>query len=269
MKRRLLALLAALILAAVGCVAVLAYVKSADKRAVAGREAVWVLIATKRIPAGTSGAQIRTGGFTERVAMPAQTVPTGVFDAIDEQLAALAVTAEVQTSQLLLRGMFAEASRVSGGLVLPDGKLAVTVEVSAAGRVAGYVRPGSAVAVFNTFTMQEGKGRVPAGDGFAKKHEYNHATRVVLPRVEVIGVGERGAADAATSVPAAGATPASTAKPTAVKPGATMLVTVAVNQDEAERLIHVAQTGLLSLALLDDTAAIEPGPGVDNNSLFP
>jgi pilus assembly protein CpaB len=264
MKRRLFAVLVAIVLAAVGCLAVVAYVRGADRRALAGREAVWTLVATKRIPAGTTGAQIRDGGYARRVAMPAATVPVDSVEAIDDQLAALAVTADLQPSQLLLRGMFGESTRVSGGLALPDGKLAVSVEMTAAARVAGFVRPGSKVAIFDTFTLRDGKGRVPSGARLSDNYEYNHATRVLLPRVEVLAVGERGTTGAATSTPAEAGTTKDTAKA-----GLTLLVTLAANQDEAEKLIHASLTGTLSLALLDDTAAIEPGAGVDNNTLFP
>jgi pilus assembly protein CpaB len=271
MKRRILAVLVALALALIGCVGVVAYVRAADERALAGREAVWVLVASKRIPAGTTAATIRSGEYVERVAMPAATVPAGAIGELATELDALALTADVQVSQLLLRGMFGQSTRLSGGLALPEGKLAVSVAMTAAGRVAGFVRPGSKVAVFDTFTMQEGKGRIPAGDGLSSNHEYNHATRVLLPRVDVIAVGERGTAGAATSEPTAGASANTAAKGDsgAAKAGTVVLVTVAVTQAEAERLVHAAQTGTLYLALLDDTAEIEPGPGVDNNSLFP
>ena len=268
MKRRLLAVLVAVVLAVVGCLAVVAYVRGADRRALAGREAVWTLVATKRIPAGTTGTEIRDGGYTRRVAMPATTVPKDGVEAIDDQLAALAVTAELQPSQLLLRGMFGESTRVSGGLALPDGKVAVSVEMTAAARVAGFVRPGSKVAIFDTFTMREGKGRVPSGTRLSDNYEYNHATRILLPRVEILAVGERGTAGAAIAAPTA---EAGVAKETGkdAKAGLTLLVTLAANQDEAEKLIHASLTGTLSLALLDDTATIEPGIGVDNNTLFP
>lgn len=265
MRRRLLAVLVAVVLAVVSCLAVVAYVRGADRRALAGREAVWTLVATKRIPSGTTGARIRDGGYTRRVAMPAATVPTDGVEAIDEQLAALAVTAEVQPSQLLLRGMFGESTRVSGGLAMPEGKVAVSVEMTAAARVAGYVRPGSKVAVFDTFTMRGGKDKMPSGARLSDKHEYNHATRILLPRMEVLAVGERGTAGAAVSTPAA----ETTAAKDAPKAGQTMLVTLAANQDEAEKLIHASLTGTLSLALLDDTATIAPGAGVDNDTLFP
>lgn len=265
MRRRLLAVLVAVVLAAAGCLAVVAYVRGADRRALAGREAVWALIAAKRIPAGTTGAQIRDGGYAKRVAMPAATVPPEAVEEIDDQLSALAVTADLQPSQLLLRGMFGESTRVSGGLALPDGKVAVSVGLTAAARVAGFVRPGSKVAVFDTFTVRDGKGRVPSGTRLTDNYQYNHATRILLPRIEVLAVGELGTAQVATSADAPGA---AAAKDTA-KTGQTMIVTLAAGQDEAEKLIHASLTGTLSLALLDDTATIEPGIGVDNNSLFP
>jgi pilus assembly protein CpaB len=264
MRRRILAALVALALAAVGCLAVLAYVHAADTRALAGREAAWVLVATRRVPAGTTAAAIREQGYVERVAMPASTVPKDALGSLDSAFDALALTGDVQAGQLLLRGMFGESARLSGGLALPEGKLAVSVEMTAAARVAGYVRPGSKVAVFDTFTMREGKGRVPVGG--QSLAGANQATRVLLPRLEVIAVGERGTAGAATSVPAATAAPGANGT---ASPSTTMLITVAVSQDEAERLVHAAQTGTLYLALLDDTAKIEPGQGVDNNTLFP
>lgn len=270
MKRRFLAVLVALALALLGSLAVVAYVRSADERALAGREAVRVLVATKVVPAGTSAAQLRTGGFVERVVMPAETVPADALGELDKALDSLVLTAELKPRQLLLRGMFDESAGVTGGLAVPDGRLAVSVEVTAAGQVAGFVRPGSKVAIFDTFTMQSGRGRIPSGDGLTSRSDANHATRVVLPRVDVIAVGERGTEGAATSAPSPGAEQESGTEGSGkAKSGVSVMITVAVNQQEAEKLIHVAQTGVLYLALLDDNTQIEPGPGIDNNSLFP
>jgi pilus assembly protein CpaB len=52
------------------------------------------------------------------------------------------------------------------------------------------------------------------------------------------------------------------------KQNETVLITVAVNQKQAEQLIHATQTGSLYLALLSDTSKVAPSLGVDNNSLF-
>ena len=60
----------------------------------------------------------------------------------------LVVTADVQTDQLLLRGMFGQAGKFSGGLDIPEGMMAVTVAVLEPADVAQYVRPGSQIAIF-------------------------------------------------------------------------------------------------------------------------
>jgi pilus assembly protein CpaB len=48
-----------------------------------------------------------------------------------------------------------------------------------------------------------------------------------------------------------------------------LMVTLAVSQADAERLIHGTQTGALYLALVNDSSVVKSGPGVDNDSLFP
>lgn len=244
MRRRLLATLVALALALVGCLSVVLYVRGADERAMAGQRAVQVLVANQRIPAGTTVAQIRRGGYTDQVTMPGGHVPADAMGVLDAALDTLAVTAEVQPRQLLLRGNLGESTQTSGGLAVPDGKIAVSVEITPTGRVAGFVRPGAMVAVFDTYQVA----------GTART-----ATKVLLPRVEVIAVGERGTEGAAT-------TTSGTAQATGA--GRPILITVAVSQDEAQRLVHGAQTGKLSLALLDDTATVLPGSGVDDQTLF-
>ncbi|MDQ0368763.1 Flp pilus assembly protein CpaB [Catenuloplanes indicus] len=242
MKRRMLAVMAALVLAAFGGFAVIAYVRGAEERAVAQTDPVWVLVSTGTIPAGTTGAQIRERGLTQRVAMPAETVPQGALGELAADLDGLALTGEVGASQLLLAGMFGTPTALTGGLPVPAGKLAVSVQVGAAAQVAGYVRPGATVTIFNTY--ESGDGRV---------------TRVLLPEVDVIGVGERGSAGAAvTAVQQNGAETA---------PATTML-TVAVDQDQAERLVHASQTGSLYLALRDETARVSVGDGVTDRDLF-
>src|SRR5437667_3856496 len=163
MKRSLIAAVAAVVLAGIGCAAVLLYVNGAKQRALTGIEAVNVAVATKRIPAGTTGARIRDGGYYEVVAMPKSAVPADAMSAVDTTLDKLVVTSDVQPRQLLLRGAFDEASRITGGLALPEGKLAVSVAMAAPEQVAGYVRPGSKIVIFDTFTAQDFKTPIPTG----------------------------------------------------------------------------------------------------------
>jgi pilus assembly protein CpaB len=258
MKRTIVATIVAVVLALVGGVAVLLYASGADARAVAGRQPVQVLIAAKPIPAGTTGKAIVDGGYVERVAMPAATVPTDAVSSIDAGLETLVITSELQARQLVLRGAFGEAVVRTGGLAVPDGKLAVTVEIGDAERVAGHVEAGAEVAVFDTFTVAPGPGRVPAGDGLAENHEYTQATRLLLPRVEVLAIGERVIEDEKSDEK----DDAKSSKTTKV------MVTLAVSQAEAEKLVLAATTGRLYFALLSDTSDVRPGSGVDNRTLF-
>ena len=253
MKRNVVAIAVGVVLAMLGSLAVLVYVRSADSRALAGKRAVSVLVATKRVPAGTTGARIRTGGYVEVVSMPRTAVPVDAMSAIDTSLEKLAVNADLQPRQLLLRGSFGAPTATTGGLALPEGKIAVSIQ--AAGTAGGFVRPGAQVAIFDSFSTDP-KSNIPDGERLTSGKDTHQVTRVLLPRVEVIAVGDKTAsateATDSDTPPAAGAT-----------------LTVAVNQQEAERLIHVLQTGTLYFALLDESSEITPGPGVNNTNLFP
>jgi pilus assembly protein CpaB len=260
MKRSVIAVALAAVLALLGCVAVLVYVRSADSRALAGKRAVNVLVATKRIPAGTTGARIKAGGYAEVVAMPQSAVPVDAMSTVDTNLDKLAVNVDVQPRQLLLRGSFGAPTATTGGLALPEGRIAVTI--SAAGTAGGFVRPGAEVAIFDTFTTNA-NSNVPDGQRLTFGANANQVTRLLLPRVEVIAVGDK-TASASNTQQTGEATDQTQQTPAT---GATL--TVAVDQDEAERLVHALQTGTLYFALLDESSDIRSGPGVTNGNLFP
>jgi Flp pilus assembly protein CpaB len=257
MSRRVLLIGLALLLAATGTAGVLLYVKQADARAVAGKETVSVLVAAKKVPVGTSVSDARANGMMRTEIMPRGTVPDDTLFSGDD-IAALSeqvATGDIEAGQLLRRPMFAAKSAQTDGLSVPDGKMVVTVEVDAAAEVAGYLKPGSMVSVFNTFTVLEGKGRTAAGDDLARNHDYDQATRLLLPKIEVLAVGP---------APAQAKDAATAAAATATD----VLVTVAVSQAEAEKLIHGTQVGHIYLALVPDGTTPTPGQGVDNRTVF-
>jgi pilus assembly protein CpaB len=265
-KRSLIAVAVAVVLAAFGAASILLYVRSADDRALQGKRAVTVLLASRRVTAGTTGEQLRGGGLLVAVSMPATAVPPDALSTIDDSLDDLVLTADLQPRQLVLRGAFGEASRLSGGLSIPDGKLAVTVDIAGLPTVS-FLRPGSKVAVFNTYDPRTPDSRVPDGNkGPQFAAPQNHITRLLMPRLEVVGIGLPGQTGAATTT----TDPSAEAKAaTAAQAQSLTAVTFAVTQDEAERIILASQTGLLYIALLDDSSEVRPGPGVDTKSLFP
>jgi pilus assembly protein CpaB len=253
MTRRIIGVLLAIVLAIAGTGLVLAYVNAAQNRVAEGQEPVRVLIASERIPAGTSGASLRERELVREVVMPRLSVPEGAMETVPEDLDSLVLTADLQPQQLLLRGAFGPATTLSGGLGVPEGMLAVSVRIDVDQQVAGFVRPGSQIAIFNTYEAPDDNG-----DPEQEQEADNRRTRLLLPRVEVLAVGVFG--DGGVTTATAGDDEQATSG---------LILTLSVNQTDAERLIHATRTGQLYLALLTDTSEIEPGPGVDIQTLFP
>jgi pilus assembly protein CpaB len=247
MKNRAIIIILAVLLALVGSAGVFLYVRSADSRAIAGQQAVTVLVAKDRIPVGTTAESLMK--LVEQQQMPKSTVPANALSELDTSIAGLVTSAEIAEGQLVTKAMFTEEASLAKGISIPDGMIAVTVPTEAWQRAGGLIQKGSKVAVFDTFTVMEGKGNTPAGDGLSKQYEHNQSTRLLLSSVEVLSVVDEKKAAEDGDIGKA-------------------IVTVAVKQGDAERLIHGQQTGTLYFALLGGKSEITPGNGVDNRSLF-
>jgi pilus assembly protein CpaB len=166
------------------------------------------------------------------------------------------VPGQVLTSAMFIAGKPKAAATI---LPIPAGKMAVSLALADPNRIGGYLKPGNEVAVFDTFNAAEGSApgpKTPSGDGISDDFKKNRSTRLVLPRVRVLAIGDEAFG---TSF-----------KPATVTTGSngTITVTLAVDQQQAEKLIQVAQVGHPWLALLTDTSETAPSDGVDNRGLF-
>ena len=254
MKRRMIVLGLALLLAVLGTGAVYLYVRQADSRAIAGKQAVPVLVANALVPAGTAAGDASRRGLLRTERMPRDTVSNDALTAVDAGVAQLVAGADIQPGQLVLRSMFVAHKPTTAGLAIPAGKVAVTVEFSVVQEVAGHIVVGSHVVIFDTYTVLTGQD-APSGDGLPKAPGDVQATRVLLPDVEVLAIGRAAAASSGKEKPAA-------------DPSAdSVLLTVAADQGQAERLILRAQTGSRYLALRGDDSKIQGGPGANTRSL--
>jgi pilus assembly protein CpaB len=250
MKRRLVIIVLALILAAVGTSGVLAYVKGANTRAIAGMKAVSVLVAQKTIPAGTAAGAALHGGLLASQILPASSVPANALSTITPDMSLLVLSTDLQPGQLLLRPMLVSPAQTTSGLAIPQGMLALTLSFCLPEVVAGAVQPGSQVAIFDTVGFNSG-GTITAGPGCTGAHTQvggTVKTRVVLTRVLVLSVG---------AAPAGGTTSTSTTSSSALNGSSSpsagqagTLVTLAVTQAQAEQLIQMTETGMPYLALL-------------------
>ncbi|MDP9798549.1 pilus assembly protein CpaB [Catenuloplanes nepalensis] len=250
MSRRILAVFLAIVLAVLGTAAVLYYVNRADDRAVDGVSAIEVLVAQQRIATGTTGTVIRDRQLAVATRMPASSLPEGAVTSITPELEKQLVTSTLLPGQLLLRSMFANATETSSGLAIPSDKVAVSFEASMAQQVAGYVRPGAHVALFASYTATANGSKAIGGEGV-------RGTAVLLPRIEVIAIGEYGTGE-------------TTITPQEGEPDAepTTLVTVAASTVDAAKIITAANAGAIYLALLTDESDVKAGVGVDDNNVF-
>jgi len=250
MGRRTVLLIAALVVAALGTVLVFLYAQRADTNAKAGQSLVTVLVAKSDIAVGTSGATASSNGAFEQQQVPTANVVTGALSDATP-LANLVAVVPIFPGQQIISQQWA-ATAQTAGLSLPPGTLAMQVQLGDPERVAGFVTPGSFVAIFTTGT-EKGAG---AAGGVP-------TARVLLPKIQVLAVGPATAVAAATG---------STSSATEQIPPA--ILTLAVTQDQFEKILFVTKTPGssytgLTFGLLDKNSKVDPAnPGTTETNLF-
>ena len=249
MVRRVLLFVGAVLLALVGTGLVFAYASSADRRALEGQQPVPVLVAVETIPAETPVSAAEEQGLFELTELPRAAVPPGALSDT-AQIDTKVTGAAISPGEVLLAAKFVDPA-VAGVLNIPESKLAVSVELTDPGRVAGFVVPGSEVAIFATYAAET--------EGEAASAVESETTQLLLPRVKVLAAGPTSLRGSATDEGEGSAT--------AEEPIKTSVLTVAVTQEEAERLIHGAQTGRVYFALLTTDSQTGPSAGVSNRTL--
>ncbi len=247
MRSRLLAIVLAAVLALAGAAAVLAYVRQANERAIAGLKTVDVIAAKGTISPRTSLGEAQREGLLTTETLPESSVPGDALRST-AGLSGLVFSATVQPAQLLLRPMLVPATQAAAASVLPipTGMVAVTVQMCVQEAVADYITAGSDVAVFDTYVT--GKASPPGRTCDVAHTGINPAlmaTRIVLTRASVLAVG---VSPAATGTSAGSAS--TVTDPTSTSVSGSVLVTLAVDQADAERLMSIDELGLPYMALL-------------------
>lgn len=252
MARRSVLLIAAVLIAAIGTAMILLYVKGIDDRAAQGQELVEVLTATEPIEAGeTVSAAQEAGKFAARKVRRDDMV-TGALDST-ETITDLVALDTVYPGEQVISTRFGTLSDVEN-LVIPDDKMAVSVELTDFERVAGFVNPGSEVAIFGTASAPV--RRLPDGT----EQTLSSVTRIILARVPVVGVGT-------TSVGSRTVTTEEGEQVTEQVPRT--ILTVAVTQDEAEKLVLADRTTDLTFALLGGETDSRDKSGVNPVDILP
>jgi pilus assembly protein CpaB len=255
MDRRRILLIIAAVVAALGTLLVFLYVRTADARAQDSVDAVQVLTAQQPIASGESYDDALAAG---------KIVPKGV--------ARSQLLANVQTSPDALKGTVAlqnilpgeqivadkfgtNAADASSPLGIPPKEMAVSVNLTDPDRVAGFVNPGSEVAIFVTKTSDD-TGSTTGGAGGASGPK----TRLLLDRVTVLGVGST--TPVTTTTTAEDGTQQTEQLPRT-------LLTLALTQDQAQQVILASKTLEVTFALLTKDSAVGAAPDTTSTDVMP
>lgn len=243
MKRPIVPIVLALLLALAAGLAVFIYARSAEDRALQDQNPVTVLVNTDVIPLGMTLGDANSAGMITPQQVAQKLQPPGSLTEVNESNASLLALSAIPAGQILMSSDFGVGLPVTAPLVVPDGLLAVTVQIDVPAKVGSFLRPGSEIAVFDTVTPPpDADGKVPP-----------ITTRPLLDRALVLGIGDYNEQSAGAAPPEA---------------WSATLVTLAVDQTQAEKLIHGTRTGALYMALLSDTTTLKPSNGVNDANLF-
>lgn len=242
MGRRTILLIVAALVAVIGSGMVFLYVKGADARAQAGQDPVSVLKAVAQIEPGESLVQASSEGKIQLGQVPRDEALDGAMSSIGSSGGEVALTT-IYPNEQITAAKFGSPGQ-QDALTMPAGMFAISVQLSDTGRVAGFVEPGSDVALF--YSGATGQG---GGDG----------TRLLLPKVQVIAVAQTTMTTSTSTDPSGGQTTESLPR---------TLFTLAVNQKEAEKIIFASTHGELSFGLLNTKSKVAPSLGVTGANLF-
>ncbi len=241
MGRRTVLLIAALVVAALGTAMVFIFINNYTTSEDEGAQFKTVLIATATIPAGTTSEAAAEAGSFETQEWQEQTIPDGAISD-PAAISSLVALAPVFPGQAILTQMFG-APGESNVLAIPKDELAIAVELGDPNRVAGFVAPGSEVAVF--VTLDDAAG--------------NPKTQLLLSRSTVIAVGPTTVSTVTTTQDTGDQN---------VEEISRAILTLALSQADSQKIIYAQSQGDLYFGLLNDSSQVRPAKATNSGNLF-
>lgn len=243
MDRRRILLVVAVVVALLGTALVFLYVRGADARAEERFDTVDVLRAVVPIEAGeTIDDAAANGKLALQPVARDYLLPN--YQTSVESLAGSVATVRILPGEQIVTDKFgAEAEAQASALVLPKGQIAISISLSDTARVAGFINPGTEVAIFLNGTEVDGQAY----------------SRLLLDRVEVIAVGSTSTTQTTTTTPEGTATTEQLPR---------TLMTLALDQPDAERVLFAQGAGELVFALITEDSNVDEGPGTGADDLF-
>ncbi|KUM32695.1 flagellar biosynthesis protein FlgA [Arthrobacter sp. EPSL27] len=247
MKSRLLAGLAAVVLAIVGALLVVSYAQGADSRAVQGLDPVAVLVVKKAVPAGTPVAAL--AAFVASEELPGKAVATSALKNLNGMEGKVTAVDLLPGEQLVEERLIApEELKTRGSVDVPEGLQEVSFQLEPQRVVGGRIAPGDRVGIFIN---------LKAGGLEAKPDK--ETTQLSIHKVLVTAVQRAPVATPSPQPSADGSAPP--AEDMSLPTGFLML-TVAVNDVDATKIVYASEFASLWLSKEPLNATDSGKPGI-------
>lgn len=265
---RTAAIVIAIVLAVLATIALSGYVSSVEDRALQNVELVEAFVAKEMIPEGTSGSAAVASGLVDRTEVLRRTLPAGAVTQLD-QIADQVAGADVLAGEILVSARFVDPAAAQRDLEIPEGQVAMAVEVGIPPGVAGFIENGDRVSIIAHIAVPDPNAEIDpnaTGDEQAAQVEAqaDPRTEFLLHDVAVLNVGQRVVV-----------TTEEGQDEQVQRSESTMLMTLALDPQQAEQLAFAQFEGDLYFTLLSDPEdGHEPGsrvvdtPGRTFDNLF-
>jgi pilus assembly protein CpaB len=244
----------AVFVALVGTALVFLYVKGADNRAGSKYDSVTALQATQNISAGETYDSALAAGKMSLQLIPKTVVDANVgYETSTADLKGKIASVPILAGQVVVAGQFGNSVVApTTSLNIPKGMIAISVNLTDPDRVAGNIQNGSEVAIFVTGNLTPPPSTTGSSSSDSSTTADLQATRLLLPKVTVLNVG--------SPVPISTTTTDETGTQTTETLPRTLL-TIAVTQKEAQKVIVASKALDLTFGLLTSNSQIHSGPG--------
>lgn len=262
MKKRVIGFVAAVVLALIGTTLLVAFVKGAEDRALAGEAIVEVYVAGSTIERGTAGEDVVSLVSLEKIPTKVQ-VEGAIADLTD--IEGLVAEVDLLPGEQLTFDRFVERSQISRYARTeraPEGMLEMTMSLSPERVVGGSIQPGDTIAVVASFepfelesaTLPDGLDITVTSDQLDQLLEAFFAddqlvgdktpnvTKVLANKVLVTHVQEEELPQETFG------NDGEVVGTGAIAPTGNLLVTVAVDASSLERIIFSKEFGMIWLA---------------------
>ena len=226
MNRRVIGVVAAVLVAAVGTAFLVAFVRAAEDRALAGEETVEVFVVSEQVERGTPAEEVEAFLRSERV--PAKVRADGSVTDLDA-LEGTVTSVALMPGEQLVQGRFLSPAQVAeeSGVEVPEGLQEVTISLGPERAVGGQVSPGDTVGFIGSFGSAGG--------------DEDETTKMMLHKVLVTNVQvEQLPQEPGDGEEIDGAQPD-------LAPTGNQLITLAVDVPQVERIVFAAEHGTIWL----------------------